>query len=200
MAFNDGKHVMFSYCRKDLKVVSQIYDTLTNANIPVWFDLHGGVKDNLYKSMAEAVENASIVCCFMSPEYQESENCQLELTYAERQRKHIIPCIVADKYEWRPSNWLGLITSRLLYIHFDPHSEQNIDLKANELVQRIKEHSSFPDSIDSHLTNQNLGVLYERGTENCVKHENEGQSRHLVKHSHPSHKHHHPHHHHSHPH
>ena len=49
MAFKDGKHVMFSYCRKDLKVVSQIYDTLTTANIPVWFDLHGGVKDNLYK-------------------------------------------------------------------------------------------------------------------------------------------------------
>jgi hypothetical protein len=94
--------------------------------------------------MAEGVENAAIVCCFMSAEYQESENCQLELKYAKKRHIRILPCIVTDQKEWKPSNWLGLITAGLLYVNFEDDSEENIRMKANELIDRIKEPLSAP--------------------------------------------------------
>ncbi|CAF4031097.1 unnamed protein product [Adineta steineri] len=102
MTLTDGKHVMLSYNWKSQKIVSRVYDILKDKDIPVWFDVQGGMKDDIYMSMAEGVENAAVVCCFMTPEYQESENCRLELTYAERQRKRIIACIIAEKKDWRP--------------------------------------------------------------------------------------------------
>jgi hypothetical protein len=94
--------------------------------------------------MAEGVENAAIVCCFMSPEYQESKNCKLELQYAQTQGKRIIPCIVTGQKGWKPSNWLGLIIAGLLYIKFKDDSEENIRLKAKELIDQIKEQPSVP--------------------------------------------------------
>ncbi|CAF1081703.1 unnamed protein product [Adineta steineri] len=101
--------------------------------------------------MAEGVENASVVCCFMSPEYQESDNCKLELKYAQTRRKRILPCIVTKQKGWKPSDWLGLITAGLLYVNFKDDSEETIRLKAKELINRIKEQSSSLEST-SELT------------------------------------------------
>ncbi len=95
-------------------------------------------------SMAEGVENAGIICCFISPEYQESKNCKLELKYGETRRKRILPCIVTDQKGWKPSGWLGLITAGRLYINFEDDSEENIRLKAKELIDQIKEQPSTP--------------------------------------------------------
>ncbi|UJR19868.1 hypothetical protein I4U23_023001 [Adineta vaga] len=202
MAFNDGKHVMFSYSWKNQKLVSHLYDILTAENIPVWCDIYGGVKDNLYKNMAEAVENAAIICCFMSPEYQESENCQLELTYAARQHKHIIACLVADTKDWKPSDWLGLITSRLLYIRFKPNSEENICLKGQELVNRIKSHLTSSQPNCSQGMEENIVMVCEGEADKSVKHVQSHKSylparahphpHHAKRHAHP-HGHHHPH-------
>ena len=89
-------------------------------------------------SMAEGVENASIVCCFMSPEYQASQNCKLELQYAQTQGKRILPCIVTDQNKWKPSDWLGLITAGLVYIKFKEDSEEHIRLKTKELIDQIR--------------------------------------------------------------
>ncbi|CAF4120040.1 unnamed protein product [Adineta steineri] len=116
MTLTDGKHVMLSYNWKSQKIVSRVYDILKDKDIPVWFDVQGGMKDDIYMSMAEGVENAAVVCCFMTPEYQESENCRLELTYAERQRKRIIACIIAEKKDWRPPPYYGDINT------YDPQS------------------------------------------------------------------------------
>ncbi|CAF1546168.1 unnamed protein product, partial [Didymodactylos carnosus] len=54
--------------------------------------------------MAYGVENALAVCCFMTPEYQESKNCQKELLYADEQNVPIIPCRIRS--DWKPSSWL----------------------------------------------------------------------------------------------
>jgi hypothetical protein len=40
-------------------------------------DVDGGMSQDIYDSMANGVENAAVLVCFMNPEYQESENCQL---------------------------------------------------------------------------------------------------------------------------
>ncbi|CAF3871460.1 unnamed protein product [Adineta steineri] len=183
MALSDGKHVMLSYNWKSQKIVSRVYDILKAENIPVWFDVQGGMKDDIYKSMAEGVENAAIVCCFMTPEYQESENCQLELTYAEKQHKRIIACLIDEKKNWRPSNWLGLITAKLLYVHFKDDSEEGIQIKTKELIDRIKEHSASAESI---YYEAGHGCETDECTEHCRLHKHR-----LSKpiHTHPHHAH-----------
>ena len=94
--------------------------------------------------MADGVEKATVVCCFLTPEYQMSDNCQSELEYARRLKKRIIPCMLSDKNgkKWTPNNWLGLLTAGLNYIHMRDPSESNIRSKADELIDRIKNHSS----------------------------------------------------------
>jgi hypothetical protein len=36
------------------------------------------MRQDLYVSMAQGVENAAVFVCFMNEDYQSSENCQLE--------------------------------------------------------------------------------------------------------------------------
>lgn len=91
----------------------------------------------LLRSMADGVENAAVVCCFMTPDYEKSENCKLELQYAQKRHKRIIPCMLSDTKVWKPSDWLGLITTELVYEDFHDVSELNIHLKARELIRRI---------------------------------------------------------------
>lgn len=88
--------------------------------------------------MADGIENAAVVCCFMTPDYQKSENCKLELQYAKKRGKRIIPCMLGDK-AWKPSSWLGLITAGEQYISFRDDSTENIRLKARQLIDQIKE-------------------------------------------------------------
>lgn len=35
-----------------------------------------------HTSMAAGIDNADVICCFMTSSYQTSRNCQLELEYA----------------------------------------------------------------------------------------------------------------------
>ncbi|CAF3415427.1 unnamed protein product, partial [Rotaria socialis] len=94
--------------------------------------------------MGEAVENASAICCFMTPEYENSTNCQLELKRGQDLGKRIIACMVGDKNDrkWKPSGWLGLIIAGLTYINFRDDSDSNIRLRAGELIDRIKKQPS----------------------------------------------------------
>ncbi|CAF3321366.1 unnamed protein product [Rotaria socialis] len=142
-----GKHVMLSYNWNSQALVSKMYQILKDEKIPTWFDIQGGMKQNIYESMADGVENAAVVCCFMTPDYQKSENCKLELQYAKKRGKRIIPCILDDK-AWKPSSWLGLITAGEQYINRRDESEENIRLKTKELIGRIKEQSPTSQLVD----------------------------------------------------
>ena len=44
----------------------------------------GGMNGDIYQSMAEGVQGAACVICFMTQKYQDSENCQLELKFAKQ--------------------------------------------------------------------------------------------------------------------
>lgn len=46
---NSGKHVMFSYQWDIQELVLKIYEYLTSNGIPVWMDIQGGMKTNLYE-------------------------------------------------------------------------------------------------------------------------------------------------------
>jgi len=90
--------------------------------------------------MAEGVENCCVLVCFLTPEYQQSINCKKELTYASELGKPIIPCIIGSQdktIKWKPSQWLGLTITDLLYLNFTNINDDNFDTKCQELVQKI---------------------------------------------------------------
>ncbi|CAF3791527.1 unnamed protein product [Rotaria magnacalcarata] len=107
MELNGGKHVMLSYNQKSKDFVSKVYDTLVDAGIPTWMDINGGMKDKPYRSMAEAVENAAVVCCFMTPEYQKSSACEDELAYADTKNIRIVPSIAENELQGEKEEKLG---------------------------------------------------------------------------------------------
>jgi hypothetical protein len=86
--------------------------------------------------MADGVENAAVVCCFMTPKYQNSRNCEKELLYAERRRVSIIPCRLTR--DWEPSTWLGLLIAGLVWVDFRETTEANVDLKIDKLIDQIR--------------------------------------------------------------
>ena len=69
----DGKHVMLSYQWDHQAQVKRAYDMLTRLGVKCWMDIAGGMSADIYESMAEGVSNASVVVCFMSQKYQDSE-------------------------------------------------------------------------------------------------------------------------------
>ena len=90
----------------------------------------------VFSSMADGVENAAVVCCFMTAKYQNSRNCEKEVLYAERRRVSIIPCRLTR--DWEPSTWLGLLIAGLVWIDFRETTEANIDLKIDRLIEQIR--------------------------------------------------------------
>ena len=91
------------------------------------------------RSLADGVENAVVICCFVTPDYGKSENCKLEVKYAQKRSKPLILCILGDIHTWKPTAWLESITTGNICIDFHGVSETNIHLKTRELVDRIKE-------------------------------------------------------------
>ena len=85
--------------------------------------------------MAEAVENAAVVCCFLTPQYQDSVACKDELTYAKERRVSIIPIRLMK--DWKPNGWLGFSITGLKYINFCDMAT-NMDLRINQLIAEIQ--------------------------------------------------------------
>ena len=194
-AIPPGKHVMFSYNSNSENVVSEIYQLLQKQNIPVWFDRNGDQKDCMYKryehknvyiytylivtlhmnlfthSLADGVQNAVVICCFVTPDYEKSENCKLEVEYAQRRGKSLILCNLGNVSTWKPTAWLKSITRGNICIDFHDVSESNIALKIRELVGRIHEQcSSTPYSTSQSV--DDATYLFE-----LMKHEYRRNSR-----------------------
>ena len=108
-------------------------------------------------SLADGVENALVICCFVTPDYGKSENCKLEVEYAQKRGKPLIPCNLGNASTWKPTAWLKSITRGRIWIDFNDISESNIDSKTRELVGRINEKCLST----LHLTSQSVdGATY----------------------------------------
>lgn len=66
--------------------------------------------------MAAGVEEAVVICPFMTPAYQASRGGKKELNYADTREVIIVPVMLANN--WEASEWLGLITAGLLWVDF----------------------------------------------------------------------------------
>jgi hypothetical protein len=130
--FDKGKHVMLSYQWKHKKTVVAVEKLLREKHfIPTWIDIENMGK-NVYDSMAEGVQGAAAMVCFMSNEYKDSRNCQLEAKFAQQAGVPIIP--VKYDGEWVATGWLGLITAGGLWISLDG---DELEAKVHEIAEMI---------------------------------------------------------------
>ena len=113
-------------------------------------------------SLAEGVENAAVVCYFMTPDYEKSDICKVELQYAQKRCKQIIPCMLNNRDAWEPSDWLKAITGQLEYVELHNISESNIRSKMRELINRIEEQLSSTPTL-SHRQSSYLFELIKYG-------------------------------------
>eukprot|EP01047_Picozoa_sp_COSAG01_P093162 COSAG01_NODE_24361_length_781_cov_54.274194_1_plen_103_part_10 len=97
-------------------------------------DCDGGMKGDLYDSMAAGVQGSAVVCCFMTKQYQQSQNCKLEATFARQSGIPIVP-VMLEK-DWKASDWLGIITAGALWVPLFPGDtfEQGIDNLVDQIA------------------------------------------------------------------
>ena len=88
------------------------------------------------------VENAALVCCFLTSDYEQSDICRLELQYACKRQKRIIPLVLDNESFMNRAAWLEPIIGKLLRIDFRDASESKFRLKARELLHRINDHAT----------------------------------------------------------
>ena len=105
----DGKHAFLSYQWDVQENVKDIKRLLNERNIKCWIDIDGGMKSDIYDSMAEGVQGAACVICFMTQAYQDSQNCKLELKFAQQSGIPIIPVMMQANFTAK--GWLGILTS-----------------------------------------------------------------------------------------
>ena len=104
-----GKHAFLSYQWDVQDQVKAIKSLLNDRNVKCWMDIDGGMKSDIYDSMAEGVQGAACVVCFMTQAYQDSANCKLELKFAQQSGVPIIPVMM--QADFAAKGWLGILTS-----------------------------------------------------------------------------------------
>ncbi|CAF1564584.1 unnamed protein product [Adineta ricciae] len=148
-----GQHIMLSYNINDKEIVFQIYDFLRNQEMPVWINRSENVTaDSLHDSLANGVENAAAVFCFLTPDYERSPVCKLELQYAHKRRKLIIPCLFDDKKFWEDSSWLMSIVESVKDFIINEIQEMNKMYLENWISYLNKERSS-----SKHISTESVG-------------------------------------------
>lgn len=111
-------------------------------------------------SLADGVENAVVVCCFITSDYEKSENCQLELQYAIKRHKTIVPCIIDNRSALEFVEWLDSIMTDLKCIDFRDISESSIPSKTKQFMDRINEEIMASPYLSSDSTNEPI-YLFE---------------------------------------
>merc|ERR1719272_2517835 len=116
----DGKHAFLSYQWDVQEQVKAIKTLLNERNVKCWMDIDGGMKSNIYDSMAEGLQGAACVVCFMTQAYQDSANCKLELQFAQQSGVPIIPVMM--QADFTAKGWLGILTSGSVWTPMYDHA------------------------------------------------------------------------------
>ena len=90
--------------------------------------------------MADAVEDAAVMCYGISQAYKESTNCRMEAQYAFQQQKDMVPLMMVEGYS--ANVWLGMMLGVCLWYGFygvTLASEGAFEAKVKELCRELGE-------------------------------------------------------------
>eukprot|EP01047_Picozoa_sp_COSAG01_P013145 COSAG01_NODE_610_length_14860_cov_222.563647_4_plen_1950_part_00 len=109
------EHIMLSYNWGHQDVIKRINTALKSRGYVVWIDIEK-MQGSTVEAMADAVEDAAVVCFGISQAYKESANCRMEAQYAYQQEKDMVPLMLEEGY--RAKGWLGMILGMRLWYGF----------------------------------------------------------------------------------
>jgi hypothetical protein len=142
----DTKNQLFvSYCHRDQEIVHRIADDLKNVNYKIWIDrdLIGG--NILFADIQKGIENSHIVICFISKNYCESNNCMIEINFANNKNKKILP-IMLDDYFKVEQEGIQLMISRINKFYafkqpdtFSPRNNNHFEKLKQTIFQLLSE-------------------------------------------------------------
>jgi len=84
--------------------------------------------------MAEGVQGAACVVCFMTHAYQDSANCKLELQFAQQSGVPIIPVMMQPNFA--AQNWLGILTAGSIWTSM--HDSASVIAGVAKLIAQAK--------------------------------------------------------------
>ena len=149
----ERKHVMLSHHPSSRAEVVQLKDSLVATGIPVWMAVEMAGAD-VSDVIAQGVQCAVCVVIFMSQQFQNSDICKLELTFAHSTGCVVLPCLTAQ--DWRPSGWLATATAGLAITHlYDPATHQ---YGVAELVAQVLSVAGLSDTMEGR----------SRGVDMCI--------------------------------
>ena len=138
-----GNHVMISYQWDSQEVLVEVKNRLKASGYRVWMDLEQ-MRGSTLDSMAEAVENASVVLVCVSRRYKESQNCRSEATYAYHLKKDIIPLMMDRNY--KGDGWLGIIVTGKMRFNF--WSKDVLEDSVTKLIRELGGRGKYVDVRD----------------------------------------------------
>jgi hypothetical protein len=97
-------------------------------------DINGGMKLDIYDSMAEGIARAAGVICFMTKAYQDSSNCKLELKFAQ-QGVPMIPVMMQP--DFTAKGWLGILTAGSIWTPM--HEPSTVMGGVGKLVVQVRQ-------------------------------------------------------------
>jgi hypothetical protein len=99
---------MISYSHDNNQFCDEILDFLNTRNdaFEIWIDrTHCQGAGDLWESIADGMEKASIILCLLSNQYFQSKSCRQEFIYAtDSIKRRIIPILIGN---FEPKGWLG---------------------------------------------------------------------------------------------
>ncbi|CAF3303428.1 unnamed protein product [Rotaria sp. Silwood2] len=100
--------IMISYSHGDNIFCNKVLDLLTKHSdvFEIWIDrTHCQGVEDLWESIADGMEQASIIICLLSSQYFESKSCRKEFIYAtDSLKKKLVPVLIEN---FEPKGWLG---------------------------------------------------------------------------------------------
>ena len=127
--------VFISYSRKDTQIVDQFVRSLTDAGYRVWIDRDGiSSGDQFTKIIPKAIKSSAIVIFFSSANSNSSKWTVMEIGYALKKEKTIIP-IRLDDTEYEDS-----IDFLLTLIDFIPYNPQQPSACIDRLITSLAAH------------------------------------------------------------
>ena len=142
--------VFISYSRKDTTIVDQFVDRLKQAGYSVWIDLEGiHSGEQFTKIIAKAIKNSAVVVFFSSANSNSSNWTVMEIGYALKKGKTIIP-IRLDDSEYEDS-----IDFLLTLIDFIPYNPQQPSACIDRLITSLAAHGCNPCASQADTTTNN---------------------------------------------
>ena len=125
-------------------------------------------------SLAEGVDKAAVFCCFLTREYEQSSEYQIELKYAKQRSLKIIPCILENTNNWKYSEWLASVIQGLETVPFDAFEDVcDVDFISQWIIYCMKKDSFLSIDIPSNIINNSSYLFeiikYEYLQNKCIK-------------------------------